>query len=164
MPKDGDGAGDAADELGRKAVVPYLDKVFAKKPPRVNSTFTRWNRVGLVQDMVDRGFYVTVKIVKACLVDLKACLEDEDWMNSWRSTEAAEKSIKALIEAFEAAIKDEGQEKRRRKARSEHAGGGWKSQPRRRPVCYSLGAELVKAKKKVRYWSTMAKRKEERRR
>lgn len=149
MPNCGDSPLDEVGRFEKEQLYPYLKRLFEKKPRKAWGSHDRWTRLGVVQVMLNRDFWIPNTIAKACLADLKALQGDEDWLDTWRCSKTARKSVGALISAYESAITATED---RRLARRKNPQRRRRNSP---TPCYTLNDRVKKARSKIRFWQTL---------
>jgi len=100
-PCNSDSAHDLMDGV-QKSGIAYAKKLFDKPPRGLMDTHARYARVGVVQMLSEKyEWAVPLKIARATLKDLKACLADALFMSDWRSPERAKQQITSMIAELE---------------------------------------------------------------
>lgn len=95
-PRDNDGTGDLMAEVDRKHSIVGLKDLYSKEVRGRHNIYHRYERVGVVQTVLERGGAVTPAILKMVVRDLDTCLSDDEWVASWREPKQAEETILAF--------------------------------------------------------------------
>lgn len=95
-PKDGDTAWDFVGEFDR-ASHPELRRLFKKHP---RTTYDRWDRIGFVQLLLERGVRIPEDIFTLVLEYLEEVTLDVDWVTTWREPKDFRKTLRRMRLAF----------------------------------------------------------------
>ena len=71
-----------------------------------NSKINPWDYSGLVMIQLQRGVFVSKKLVKKALSDLKELAINKEWIAKWDNEEKIKSDIQLLIDGFETLISE----------------------------------------------------------
>lgn len=103
-PKDNDNTGDMVSELDREHCLPGVDRIVLRKLPRGGTRWSdlndKYERVGVVQAVLERGGSVSIRALRYVESWLEACIASPIFAGTWRSPDLWKKTAKAMLKAF----------------------------------------------------------------
>lgn len=83
-----------------------------------HASHDRWNRLGMVQILNEKGISIPISVVKKCRAYLKALAKDEGFADGWRDPAEFVKTVQTMLEYVEDTISQDADfMKRCKKAR-----------------------------------------------